>query len=65
MNKEESNQIKCANCRFWDRHPYDVSFGSCRIFRPMVHDSGNTSWPETHDEDWCGEFQSKETSNEQ
>lgn len=51
----------CENCRFWERDDTDAMR---RIGRPLIDDRGNTIWPETTSDDWCGEFQLKETSND-
>lgn len=55
----ETKQPRCEDCRFWERYLDDDPCGVCRIRRPLIDDDGDTIWPETHENDWCGEFQAK------
>ena len=55
---------QCANCRFWDNSIIEVkTTGVCRRFPPVAcavdDDECLTfpSWPLTHDDEWCGEWQ--------
>lgn len=57
--KGSAGANKCENCRFWKRYFAEDSDGICRIRRPLIDDRGNTIWPETREDDWCGEFESK------
>lgn len=70
-NKTE--QPRCEHCRFWERDDADalrrlvvrpmidgsVKTGLCRIRHPLIDCQGNTFWPGTYEDDWCGEFESK------
>jgi len=57
---------RCKNCRFWQL--LEGERGICRRNSPLPRDleqaqDGRSviyrvSWPETHESDWCGEFQS-------
>lgn len=42
----------CKNCVFWDTHSWGGS-GLCRVNAPRV---GEFPWPQTSEDDWCGEF---------
>lgn len=66
-----SNEPTCASCRFWLRWR-ESSSGACRRFPPQfqVGTSYNrdieasevdstAAFPNTDDDDWCGEFQVK------
>lgn len=49
---------KCTNCRFWE--PESQGYGesrSCRRRPPITNiTTGKGKWPETHPDDWCGDF---------
>lgn len=51
----------CGGCRFWDRQeptPGDeISYGLCRRYPP-----GDTGWPGTCGDDWCGEQIARDVS---
>jgi len=57
---------RCLNCRFWQA--LQAEHGICRRNSPVPRDleqalDGRSvvyrvSWPETHETDWCGDFQS-------
>lgn len=47
---------RCETCRFWDKFIDDR--GECR--RKSKPDPPAHSWPNTYDDDWCGEWRSKE-----
>ena len=55
---------KCKECKFFDRQI--GSFGLCRHDTPAMSFSDDDLfggvWPEVKGNDWCGEFQEKETS---
>jgi hypothetical protein len=42
----------CKGCIFWDAHSWGGS-GLCRVNAPRV---GEFPWPQTSEDDWCGEF---------
>ena len=57
----------CVNCVYWDRH--SPAEGKCRRHAPVAalcprnRESDSTAvWPSTLPEDWCGEWQSRESS---
>lgn len=46
----------CKACVFWDAHAWGTH-GFCRSRPPVVNPmNGGTMWPETTDEEWCGEW---------
>ena len=50
---------KCAACRFWTKLIRDDGLGRCRRYPPQQqHVPGCWVWPLTHEDDWCGEYQS-------
>ncbi len=59
----------CETCRFWDGSSPDATgWGMCRRNPPThvsheILDGGGIAnvgfWPDTEDDDWCGEFQEK------
>ena len=58
----KSNQT-CASCRFWLRFSSDDS-GMCRRRAPspvilpgFELSSAESTWPQTCDDDWCGEWE--------
>ena len=65
-----SEQIeRCKNCRFWQ--VLQDGHGICRKNSPVPRDQElgedgrsvvyRVSWPETHEADWCGDFQPRQT----
>ena len=56
----------CFDCQFFDRR--GLSKGLCRVSSPMpVEDRNNpgtyvATWPEVHEEDWCGAYVGKSPS---
>lgn len=59
----------CMNCRFWQRKE-EAYRGRCRRHAPrplLLTDDDpedelcNASWPITMDDDWCGQWVSKES----
>jgi hypothetical protein len=60
-------QQKCQNCRFCvdalkdARHLHQVGL-ICRRNAPAIHD-GRTKWPRVNPIDWCGQWESKTTSD--
>lgn len=65
---------QCETYRFWE--PVDDVYGECRIRRPAVigidrndgsgrrnidHERDLTKWPITICDDWCGEYQPRDT----
>jgi hypothetical protein len=58
---------KCGNCRFWEMFPDPNGPGVCRRHAPRPKMTASMSvtkttatWPITHDDDWCGEYESDE-----
>ena len=57
----------CKSCRYWQL--LETSRGICRRNSPLPRDQElgqdgrsvvyRVSWPETHEADWCGEFQAR------
>lgn len=55
----------CATCRFWDRNNTFNTIGQCRRRAPSQAWSGDAYvWPDTQDEDWCGEHDPKPEGEE-
>lgn len=64
---------RCKNCRFWKCNgANDEDYGLCRIRAPSTTSGYErtpsikrfvtiTAWPETECDDWCGEFQPKDS----
>lgn len=57
----------CVTCEFWDQrtsHKRARNAGLCRVNPPVKNggDERDYGWPETFDEDWCGEWLAKEPS---
>lgn len=62
---DESTKAACANCKFWDEHR-EKEMGACRRATPSLgglllkRDLWNINargvWPETHEDEWCGEW---------
>jgi hypothetical protein len=57
------NDERCGNCKFWN----DLKKGSgeCRKWAPEFHPQQTMKdmfgrFPETMEEEWCGEYQRKE-----
>ena len=60
--------MKCVSCKFWEEDSEKSSYGYCHRYAPkpaprseIVHrvegdTSMNTFWPQTREEDWCGEW---------
>jgi len=61
---EETVRVHCGNCRFWQTTGAFATrgeTGSCRLGSPTVtRKIGETQWPTTHHEQWCGEGQPKQ-----
>lgn len=56
MSRRDPKAI-CEHCAFWDPH-WRVT-GFCRREAPKVFqsdDGGDTVWPTTSNDQWCGEF---------
>lgn len=53
----EADRATCAVCRWWIRNYWpewaDKRYGACRRFPPSGE--GTRMWPETKEDDWCGE----------
>jgi hypothetical protein len=56
--------IACGSCAYWD--PLSINegdLGYCRRHAPLVgkmrNETFQTVWPETFDDDWCGEHQAR------
>ncbi len=69
----------CKHCRFWVPAYKRMTIGQCRRFPPSVPDEFDIDleeklvkesdyatgvWPRTIDDDWCGEFQPREESEQ-
>ncbi len=56
----------CKNCKWWDEEAdYHSDMGHCRRFPPLLCEQNATNWskasfPETKENDWCGEFRKKQ-----
>ena len=46
----------CGECRFWESEN-NAEFGRCKRYAPtVIAVDGRHEWPETHQDDWCGDF---------
>lgn len=65
------NEPTCDLCLFWEhlRNTAVVGKGVCRRYAPravvseLEAASMDAVWPETHDDEWCGDFVRKETAS--
>lgn len=56
----------CENCKFWNMH-INFKSGECRRYAPRVNfknEISYTEWPWTMKDSWCGEFEEKESTQE-
>jgi hypothetical protein len=53
-----SERVRCDTCRYWDkaRSERDRLLGKCRRAPPGMGPHGNTLWPNTSSNDWCGSW---------
>ena len=66
---------KCENCKYWAGHSEESSKGFCVLNPPVpavvVYQSGcgidgyvesdiTSAWPETSNDDWCGQWEEKD-----
>jgi len=56
--------MHCYTCRYWNAlgpaywlKPTELGNSECRRFPPILDTEGNTVWPETAHDDWCGEWE--------
>jgi hypothetical protein len=68
--------MKCEDCKYWERNKNEA-FGECKRFPPIItyglypkateediqYNLGN--FPNSMEDDWCGEFQPKQTEGEE
>lgn len=60
--KDNSRGRRCERCLFWqeiDKKGLDIGgprLGQCRKNAPSVIRGGESVWPLTPDETWCGEY---------
>jgi hypothetical protein len=47
---------KCKDCIFWEGNPE----GLCRFNPPIRNSIGNSVWPMSSADDWCGKAISRE-----
>lgn len=59
MEKEE----RCKECVYWAISEEDLEepYAQCRRYAPRPTEPSQPLfiWPETHEDDWCGEFKGK------
>ena len=56
------NNERCSECRYWSRIAATntaTDFGECRRRPPRVLDSGESRFPETWHDIWCGKWKPK------
>ena len=59
--------MKCEDCKWWVRDHKSKDWGSCHRMPPWFQDPESKAevseaaayWPNTIDDDWCGEFEHK------
>lgn len=57
-----ANDPQCGNCKFWRNRTdsvADLGGGYCQRFPPIfkLENSLNDGWPNTHQQELCGEWQ--------
>lgn len=59
----------CCECRFWKSHETATESsdaGECRRYAPRPHfpseEREQLEWPTTDHDDWCGEWQDKDSA---
>jgi hypothetical protein len=60
-------EANCGNCRFWKCNGEVPGTGECHRYAPVPFIAKNshelaslvTWWPDTHSDEFCGEYQSK------
>jgi hypothetical protein len=50
---------RCETCQWWTTASIARGFGSCKAAPPSV-DRGETVWPSTDADDWCGTWRISE-----
>lgn len=59
---------RCEDCAFWERWVSPTHKGLCRRYAPRPrladcdvsnHNDSEAWWPNTIEEEWCGEFQKR------
>ena len=52
---------RCDGCHYWQRVgtrvKADKPYGDCRLNPPVLDFEGDSVWPTTEDDDWCGHFE--------
>jgi len=56
-----SRSDQCDACRYWRNLLGQSQLGQCRIAPPVPSSGGSAAWPEVGADDWCGQFQSRDT----
>ena len=56
--------MSCSECKFWDDRKNE--FGECRRYAPKANvksigEDGGVLWPETHYDQWCGDFEGNQS----
>lgn len=54
--QDQRDARTCSDCRYWSRLWGGTTTGLCRISPPVITAIGNSSWPQTQDDDWCGRW---------
>jgi hypothetical protein len=57
--------VTCKECRFYDKYIHLSKRGTCCRYPPVptgrdYEGDLETEWPIVHEDDWCGEFVSKD-----
>lgn len=62
---------KCDTCKFWARSGFvdtvigPARHGKCHRNAPKDRGVNNAFWPETHETNWCGEYQGEPEHGDQ
>ena len=53
---------KCGTCEYWDKPSVidKEETNECRRYPPVKLKNGETEFPETYFNDWCGEYKREE-----
>jgi hypothetical protein len=58
---DEREASVCGNCRFWCQDQQTrVDSGDCRKLPPTRFGNGDSGFPQSHKNCWCGEFRHKD-----
>jgi hypothetical protein len=66
LRSKTVTQPRCDLCRFWELQTVAPNGrGYCNRFPPSIDSNDNWQWTEVDADEWCGEFQPKDTTNQE